>query len=228
MTIDDLQSKYQQVRQSRSFAERQAFIKELLSDQSEQAVAFHFDLLKQRENRDLYEELRAAFVKRGPSVESLLADRVDSEADPVARGDALQLLGTLRSESAPRLARRLLNAESEELRYKAIIVLGWTGARDDVGLLAKVITEDTSPRLRGFAGTALRQLYLRLPDFKEQVTQRLLGAIKAETVAEALTGLIIAFQTVVGKSFGLRERISEGTVTGDPFAAKTKVLKHFH
>src|SRR5438309_2681817 len=125
MNLESIQSELAGITKGSSFSERQAFIKTLLSLTSEEAVKYHFDLLKLRENLDLYEELRAAFAKRGKVVEDFLLDRARNDEDIIAAGDALQLLGVLRSPSAVPLAKEFLRSRNDEARYKGVIVLGW-------------------------------------------------------------------------------------------------------
>lgn len=227
MDLKTLQAEFDALETGSSFTERLAFIKKLLAETTPEAVQFHLQLLNRRENQQFYYEVRACFDKRGMDAEPALLDILDGKSTVTGKADALQLLGHLRSPSAPEYARGYLGSPDRELRYKAIIVLGWTGKGiDDVKRLEHAIKTDPDPQLRGFAASAIRQMWFNDASLVAEMVRAIGSNLKNETEKEALEGILISLQTLTKKSFGIRERISEATVTGDMEKGKKRALEY--
>ena len=128
MSIRVLHEHYRRVwREDVSFEEEKELIAALLEHHDREHLAFHFELLRNREHFYVYCSIRAAFKKHGPQAESFLVERFQTETDPHLRGDALQILGNMRSKSARALAKEAAMADEETLRYRGVIVLAPNG-----------------------------------------------------------------------------------------------------
>ena len=224
MDIQTLEAELQKASKTEDFAVHNEFTRHLLACDSSNIFQYHFELLRSTSNQKLYQRIRAAFVRRGDAVKQFLIERVEHEADSRLRGDAVQILGHLRAKEMLPLVRRFLSDTDDYLRYNAIIVLGWMGTEDDVDLLGSRLNVEIDPKLRGYVATALRQVFLRLPETQKRCISFLKAAIEREQVDATLELMIISAQTISRKYFGLRENIDQGTITGDVTNAKAKAL----
>lgn len=228
MNLDALKVAYQQANQpGRVYLDHMVFIDQLLASSDREAIKYHYDLLTDRSNRDLYIRLRAAFVKRLPGAEGFLLEALDTEKDPAMRADILHLLGTARCPSARDLAVKLATDIDERVRDTAAFVLGWVGTPDDLReILIDRLLHDPSPLVRGDAATALRQVYFRLPKVKDDAVKALKQGLVQESNEEAQASIIATLQTLLKKRFGLTEPAHERGIKGDVPGAREKALKH--
>lgn len=213
---------------SESFDETMNFIERLNSNNDNKTLEFHYSLLKDKENPDLYYRIRAGLKKRGKRNRNIigifLLRKIKEETNDELRADALQILGGLKIEESLPYAREFIKSENRDFRYRGIIVLGWLGTKKDTLLLADRLFNDPDSQLRGYAATALRQLWSRLPETKEEIVQLLHKALATEQDRVALQFIIVVLQDLLKKKFGLRENIEEAEITGDVRKAKEKAL----
>ena len=141
------------------------------------------------------------------------------------KADALQILGGLKIEEALPYAREFIRSDSRDFRYRGIIVTGWIGHENDIPLLTERLANEPDIELRGYAATALRQLWFRLPDTKDEIVAILYKALHTENEEFVLECIIIVLQDLLKKKFGLRENIEEAETTGDVLKAKDRALK---
>ncbi len=224
MNIDELERAYETAAATTSYATHQEFIARLLSSNDPAMIAYHYELLRRRDNHAFHQRIRHAFTQRKQAAERFLAGKLDVEKDPKVLADVLLLLGTMRSPAAADAARRLSTHPDHDVRYNACVVLGWTGEPLDIPILSRAVLADAQPLIRGTAATALRQLWHRLPDTKETSLEALGKAIGEEPDEEALRLMIVAAQSIAGKKFGLTEKIEERRIVGDVERARQKAL----
>lgn len=230
MDIDKLQKEYDYAKEGdelsgerikRSFA----FIKLLLSDNSPKVISFHYDLLKKRDCKDIYYDVRAAFKKR-PEAEEFLLKQLPTETDPITLGDILHLLGGIRSLHAAPLARQFVNNENDFQREVALYVLGWVGTESDIEILNEHLLSESSSRLRITAASAHRQVYWRLAELKNKLLVSLKRGFEKETDDEVITQIIIMIESIALKRLGLREDKEDPYIIhGDVQKAKVKATK---
>jgi hypothetical protein len=222
--IQTLEAEFQKASKTEEFAVHNEFTRHLLACDSPDILQHHFELLRSTSNRKLYQRIRAAFVRRGDAVKRFLIEKIELETDSRLIGDAIQIFGHLRAKEVIPLVRGHLSDTDDYLRYNAIIVLGWMGTEKDVDLLGSRLKVEIDSTLRGYVATALRQVFLRLPETQERCLGYLKEAIEIERVDSALELMIISAQTISRKYFGLRENIDQGRITGDVKNAKAKAL----
>lgn len=227
MSIDALRGHYRKIwREGVSFREEKEFIDALLEHHDGEHLAFHFDLLRNREHFYVYCSIRAAFKKHGPHAESFLVERFQTETDPHLRGDALQILGNMRSKSARALAKEAAMADEETLRYRGVIVLGWVGTVKDMKtVLRDRLLNDPSAFVRGNAATAFRQIWFRISRAKDPAIETLGEALETEEDEEAVCSIVVTLQDIMKRRFGIREPRDEPGFVGDPGAAKARALR---
>jgi predicted DNA-binding protein (UPF0251 family) len=225
MNTKRLEQEYKIASETKSFAANRKFVASLLAETGEDAALFHFNLLQQIDNKELYQDTKAAYKKRGNDGEVVLLKVLESNPPPQVMGDALQLLGGIRSSHAISWARKCIVSEDNELRYKAIIVIGWVGVVEDIEILKRLLINDSRIDNRGYAATAMRQIFLRLPESQPQILKALLESIKSETSEEVIKLVIVTAQTILNQKLGLRESISQNTITGNVSKARAKTAE---
>ncbi|MEN8184601.1 MAG: HEAT repeat domain-containing protein, partial [Myxococcota bacterium] len=185
-----------------------------------------FDLLRDQEHFYFYCSIRAAFERHGPPAEAFLIDRFRLEEDPELRGDALQILGHMRSKHARRFAKEVATTDDEELRDRAVIVLGWVGTIGDMKtVLRDRLIHDSSAFVRGNAATAFRQIWYRTPRAKDPAIEILGDALRYEEDSEAVYSIVVTLQDIMKRRFGVRESRDEPGFVGEPAAAKERALR---
>lgn len=203
----------------------------LLSSDEEEYLEFHYNAIQ---DQALPEEVRGdiksfffaeAVNKRDKKVvaEFLYQKYVEGIEDIGLRADVIQLLGNLRSKHAKKVAHENITIRKGDLRYRSIIVLGWVGSQRDIGTLNDRLLNDPDGQLRGYAATAMRQIWYKHPKTKEEILHCLKVAVSKEEEENALRGIIITAQDLLKKKLGLKES-RYGDVTGDYQAAKLKTI----
>jgi hypothetical protein len=91
----------------------------------------------------------------------------------------------------------------------------------DIAVLNDRLLNDPDGQLRGYAATAMRQIWFNHPKTKNEILNFLKEAITKEEDEDALRGIIITAQDLLKKKLGLKES-RYGDVTGDYGAAKAK------
>jgi len=228
--VEQLREIYERVwREDASQEEQREFIGALLEQHDRDTLDFHFGLLRDDRHFSFYCAIRAAFEKRGPVAEPFLIERFQVEQEPRLRGDALQLLGHMRSKRARGLATQVITADVAGLRYCAVIVLGWVGTvRDMETVLRDRLLHDPSPFVRGNAATAFRQVWYRIPRAKDSaigILGEALEALEAEEDEDPIGSIVVTLQTIMKRRFGLREVDDEPDIVGDVGAAKARALR---
>jgi HEAT repeats len=222
---ESIEREFTKAQRSSDFAIHQAFVERLVATHDRERVKFHYELLRERTNYDLYLMVRAAFDRHGKEGESFLCEHLPTEKDQDVASDAMLILGLMRSSKARDLALGFLGHSAPKERHMGCVVLGWVGTKADEPILAKILVSDVDARVRGTAATALRQMWHRIPAIKFRVLKLFREALEAEGDTGAQSDIIIATQSVLGKKLGLVEDIEQGEVRGDLAQAREKARK---
>ena len=78
--------------------------------------------------------------------------------------------------------------------------------------------------MRGYAATAMRQIWYNHPKSKDEIAGLIKKAINDEIDSEALVGMIITIQDMYRKKLGLKES-TYGDISGNVLEAKDKTIK---
>lgn len=231
MDIGLLEKEYKYAKEGASLSEAEQvnrnmkFIKMLITDNSPEVVEYHYGLMKNRDYKDLYHDIRAAFKKRS-DIETFLIRKINIETDPIALGDILHLLGGLRSNQAAPMARSFINNENSYQREVAMYVLGWVGNEEDIIRLREHMLGEVDPRLRITAASAHRQIAWRHADLKDAVLRSLGIGFENEKDDEVISWIIVMIGTVAVKKLGLREDKDDPYILhGDLEKAKKKTAQ---
>ena len=222
--LSNLDKHYSQVIHTDSYSVHQSFIKELLSTNDEQILDFHYQLLSRSiGNPDLYKRLCRAFEQRGKVAQDYLSGRIQNETDSQIRGDVLHILGKTNTPSVIPLAISFLQSDDRIMRYKAIIVLGWTGQSEELKPLNERLRNEPDEELRGYAATAMRQIWFKHPDTQRQILTIYQQALSTEQSGSVCSFIITCVQELLHKKFGIKES-QYGEIGGNVSKAKPKAL----
>lgn len=200
------------------------FKKKLLDSDDEDVLNFHFGLLKDKENENIYRDVFSFFSLRNnkeKTGEFLFKKYKSGIEDLALKADVIQILGHLRNKHAKEAALDNIKINKGDLRYRSIIVLGWVGNQEDIEILNERLLNDKDEQLRCYAATAMRQIWFSHPNTKEKILKCLKQAISLEKNEKALEGIIITTQELLKKKLGLKES-KYGDVSGDIIVAKAK------
>ncbi|TCC99664.1 HEAT repeat domain-containing protein [Pedobacter hiemivivus] len=232
MDIKNLYASYEALKQSENpYDIIFDFKEELLSSDSDEFLDFHYLILQ---DKDLSDQLRGTLKsffysevvnnRNKEVVSSFLYQKYTSGIEDISlRADVIQLLGNLRSKHAKEVALENIALPKADLRYRSIIVLGWIGTKIDLKVLNERLLTDRDPQLRGYAATAMRQIWFNHPKSKEEILKHIKEAIPEEKEEKALQGMIITVQELLKKKLGLKES-KYGDITGDIEASKVKAI----
>lgn len=191
-----------------------------------------YEQLKDRDVDDAeFQSRRKAFLGRGPAAEDYLLARLARETDPALQGDVLQMLGKLRYHGGKRLmetaewARRLLGSDVDQVRCRALWVLGWLGGLDDLERLSEALRCDKNAENRGWAATAMMQLFMTDATSATRWLGPLEQALRQEQDEFALEKILISVQEISGKRLGLKSGSHERAPKEKLDAALRKALK---
>ena len=222
MNLETLTSEYTKIKESVQFKAHSTFIKALLASTDPEAIAYHYTLLRERDNNDLYLRLRAAFTKRGESGEHYLLQRMEDETSPEMKADMLTMLGVMRSSAVLPLAREATSSDSADLRYRGCYVLGWMGKAEDIKRLGDRMLHDPDSMVRITAASAHSQFFEKSPRSKNKLLLNLQLALEQEEDEEVSGWIVVAVQYILKKRFGMKEDIEEAELKGNLDEAKEK------
>lgn len=230
MDIASVKEVYQTLKNSTDpFSHIFDFKEKLLSSDKNDFLEFHYAIIQ---DQSLPENVRGtlksffyseAVNKRNKEiVGDFLYGKYSKGIDDLnLKADVIQLLGNLRDKHAKQVALENITIRKGDLRYRSIIVLGWVGDINDLEILNDRLVNDPDPQLRGYAATAMRQIWFNHPKAKNIILKFLKKAIEQEENEKALEGIIITTQELLKKKLGLKET-KYGDVSGDIIVSKTK------
>lgn len=199
----------------------------LLQSDDINILEFHLNIIENCKDPYLKGQLFSFFSDRPDKskVSDFLYKKYKEGTEDVqAKADIIQLLGHLRSKHAKEVALENITIRKGDLRYRSIIVLGWVGNASDIKILNERLLNDPDEQLRGYAATAMRQIWYNHAKTKDEILRNFKEAIVKENEEKALEGIIIVAQELLKKKLGLKES-QYGDVTGNIEVAKEKTIE---
>ena len=225
MNDNDVSSYYKEALATDSFTVHNNFLNMLLQDDSALGMERHYCYFKDSENAYLKRILGKGFLKRGKEGMLFLEEKLKTETDALAKSNVIHLIGlSYNKEYLPYILPYLDNA-NDEIRYKAIIACGWLGDAEAIKILKEHYATEKDALLRGFIVSAMRQIFFRHKETKQQIVDFIYLKMPEETDNELLAIMIVVLQDLTKVKFGLKEDSCSGEVSGDIAKAKDKVLK---
>ena len=225
MNDNDVSSYYREALATDSFTVHNNFLNMLLKDGSALGMERHYCYFKDSENADLKRILGNGFLKRGKEGVLFLEEKLKTETDALAKSNVIHIIGlSYNKEYLPYILPYLDDANNE-IRYKAIIACGWLGDAEAIKILKEHYATEKDALLRGFIVSAMRQIFFRHKETKQQIVDFIYVKIPEETYNELLAIMIVVLQDLTKVKFGLKEDSCSGEISGDIAKAKDKVLK---
>ena len=162
------------------------------------------------------------FEKR-EDAEDVLYRALEESTDEALICNLIQTLGVMRSKRIFDVVKRFMSSESDDIRFKCIISLGWSESADAIAILQERLCHDPMAWLRGMTSTAMRQLFYSNPELKDSLVPILYEALISEKDELAASMIIGSLQTIMKMNFGIRERTSANTYSGNLARARLKV-----
>ena len=225
MNDNDVSSYYKEALATDSFTVHNNFLNMLLKDGSALGMERHYCYFKDSENADLKRILGNGFLKRGKEGVLFLEEKLKTETDALAKSNVIHIIGlSYNKEYLPYILPYLDDANNE-IRYKAIIACGWLGDAEAIKILKEHYVTEKDALLRGFILSAMRQIFFRHKETKQQIVDFIYVKMPEETYNELLAIMIVVLQDLTKVKFGLKEDSCSGEISGDIAKAKDKVLK---
>ncbi|MBF1471614.1 MAG: HEAT repeat domain-containing protein [Prevotella pallens] len=225
MNDNDVSSYYKEALATDSFTVHNNFLNMLLKDGSALGMERHYCYFKDSKNADLKRILGNGFLKHGKEGVLFLKEKLKIETDALAKSNVIHLIGlSYNKEYLPYILPYLDDADNE-IRYKAIIACGWLGDAEAIKILKEHYATEKDALFRGFIVSAMRQIFFRHKETKQQIVDFIYVKIPEETYNELLAIMIVVLQDLTKVKFGLKEDSYSGEISGDIAKAKDKVLK---
>jgi len=165
----------------------------------------------------------------------LLLSKLDNNEDVEFYPEIIFCLGRLadnpkiEKERTLEYARKFANADSDFLRDRSIIVLGWIGDIQDIPLLGEHLLNDTNTKCRTWSATSFMQMYFRKKSQSvvDKALPFLKQAISQETDYFALGCMIDVVKELTGKKFDLPQYAIDNVDKEKIDNAKLKVEQYF-
>ena len=208
--IETLRRRFETIRTDTDVTDMFDFGADLLKLQSAEALAFHYELLRDTGmDSELYDWLCRKFSERGDEAENHLLASYEREQDPGMQATVLQMLGTFKYRKGQRLketaalARAALASPHDDLRCKGLWVIGWLGGTADIAKVAPLLANDFAVANRAWAASALMQIVLNRRSAAPKALECLRAALELESDPVALRSILVAVQEIAGKKFGM-------------------------
>lgn len=208
--LSQLRAHYTRIKDSSDVSDHFDFEDALLESDSEAYLQFHYALIAAADcDSLLFEGICRKFKDRGTVGENYLLQRIQDEPDDEVKARALQILGGYkfcggkRLKETAELARQFMSSTTTGLRCRALWVIGWLGSARDLDRLAVVLHKDAVGELRGWAATAMMQIFFNHKAVASKALSHLKTALEVESDLKALEGIVVSIQEISGKRLGL-------------------------
>lgn len=203
---------------------------EIVKDNSEEMMRMHYESFGDCRSCIIHESICRSFQDRGKVGEKFLLEQLKrTDLSELKRADTIQVLGLMRCKEIPKIVEPYLDGRSELLLYKAIITMGWCGDRSTLDLLEKPLHEAKDPLMRGYAATAMRQIWFKHTETGPVIIQKLAKALETETDKTAIDLIMTCVQDMLFVKFGMRETLSplsECKLSGNGIRSKKKFFAY--
>lgn len=181
------------------------FIDMLMKDDSQTILEFHYSLLLLDNNSSLSKHIRIAFKERKEKGKLFLLGKLKDEKNDKLISESIHILGKMRCDDILPYCYKYINHENNDLRYKAIIVIGWVGNIEDLNVLNDHMYVESEIDLTGYCATAMRQIWFRFPESKEKILRIYKEALENITDPKIWPYILICVQDLLCIKLGIKE-----------------------
>jgi len=231
MNLKELKLEYNYLLNGTSKITITDFVNLLIEHSDASVIEFQYSLLKNFDNNDLFYAIRGEFYRHKKDGKIFLLNKIKTEKDIDLKAEALFILGGLDDltldeiDLIKNVAKNFLKNYTEyKFQYYGIIVIGWIGKKEELALLNYELQNNTHVQLRGYAASALRQIWYEHPRLKKSILKIYYDALTNELDEKVNLDIVASVQTLLMKKFGIKETIY-GEVLGDISKAKEKAIK---
>lgn len=225
---DNIDLNYQKANETDSFKVHNDFLNQLLLDTSHEGMEKHYQLFQDSQNKDLKRILGKGFLKRGEAGLNFLSEKLINENDTTKKSNVIHLLGLSGVKKYLSDIIPYLDSNSYDLRYKAIIAIGWLGDTDMISILQNHFLTEKELDLKCFLITAMRQIYFRIPAAKDMILPFLYEKLKSESNEQLIAIIVVVLQDLTKIKYGLKEDPNSGEISGNIIGSKDKIIKKFN
>ena len=126
----------------------------------------------------------------------------------------------------PYVYQYILDAD-EELRYRAIIALGWIGNEEDFDKLKERVENETNISNKGYALSAMRQMFFRFPQLKNKILNIYCHEMTITNNNDIILIIGLCVQDLLRKKLNIKEDEKGIHSKDSPEIIKAKVMKLF-
>ncbi|WP_320033436.1 HEAT repeat domain-containing protein [Halarcobacter sp.] len=231
MNLKDLKKEYNELLVNYEPDREIKFVNNMSKNNDPDVIAFHYKILSNKDNLEVFKAIRASFNDHDERAKYFLLDKLKTETNQELKAETLFILGAWKpldecdKEKIRKVAIEFIDKkESYTNEYYGIIVLGWIGGKKEISILEKELLSNENDQLRLYSATALRQIFYKQADLKNDILKLYYTSLKIETEEKIVQALIACIQDLVEKKFGIKESM-RGVKSGNIEKAKPKTLK---
>ncbi|MDR1760903.1 MAG: HEAT repeat domain-containing protein [Bacteroidales bacterium] len=196
---------------------------------------YHYSLIINKSTSEKFRSnLWSRFDEHREKAAELLLSKLDNNEDTEFHPDIIFYLGKLadkkiEKEQTLEYVRKFANDDNENLREKAIIVLGWIGSIQDIPLLGEHLLNDSNAKCRTWSASSFMQMYFRKKSqsLVDKALYYLKQAVSQETNYFALGSMINVVKELTKKKFDLPQHAIDNIDKERIDKAKLKVERFF-
>lgn len=231
MNLKNLKIEYNELLVNYEDVKKINFVNNMSKNNDLDVIAFHYEILSNKDNLELFYLIRASFKDHNETAKYFLLDKLETEINQKLKAETLFILGTWKpldesnKEKIKKVAIEFIDKkENYTNEYYGIIVLGWIGGKKEISILEKELLSNENEQLRLYSATALRQIFYKQANLKNDILKLYYTSLKIETEEKIVQALIACIQDLVEKKFGIKESM-RGVISGNIEKAKPKALK---
>ena len=203
------------------------FLDVLLKDSSLKGVERHYHYFVQTDNMTLKRVLGNGLQQRGDVLGGYLCKELEQETDEIKIADILHLLGMTYDVQYISVLTPYLANQDFDIRYKAIVALGWVGNPSTISELSNHYGKEQEVILKCYCITAMQQIFFRLSEVGDDVLAFLFSIIKEETRIEIIEVIVDTIQSMTDLDFGIDFDEDTGELFGDVMKAREGVMNYY-
>jgi len=211
------------------------FLDQLLHNSSK-GIEYHYNFFVQTDNYDLKKILGKGLLEWKESLVPFLLIKLANTSNDLELANILHLIGLTYNHSYLNIVLPYIQSDNYDIRYKAIIAIGWLGDANVFPLLKNLFYKEKEIDLKSFCITSMEQIIYALENteeeqlelIKEDLVYFIVEVIVNEHNKTVLEVCVSAVQEILEVDFGLFFDIDTGSISGDVYQAKIKFIDYIN
>jgi hypothetical protein len=231
--IKDFEKWYKKIYKSGDEDEYHKFIWELMETPY---TEYHYSLIVNESTNNLFKKILWSRFDEHNDAEIFLLNKLEENEHIEFIGDIIFELGKIidlrngkQKEKVYEYVKQYINSSDDNIREKAIIVLGWLGNVKDIELLGEKLLNDKNNKCRAWSASAFMQMKFRRKDetILEKTLPYLYKAIRMEKDYFVLGVIIEIIKELTQNKFGIARKYIDNLDKEKMDIAKKKIEKYF-